>query len=269
MPNDFDANQAITTIKQFITGSLLRSGLDGFVIGISGGVDSAVSASLAVEAAGKDKVLGLMLPYRTSSDSSITDALALIEKLGIEHRKIDISPMVDAYFPTIDDSNRLRAGNKMARERMSIVFDVAAETGRLVLGSGNRTEICLGYTTWYGDSACSINPNGDLYKREIKLLAAALGVPDSIISKAPSADLWQGQTDEGEIGVTYERIDQLLELIIDSGETSMPALISAGFDQREISRVVSLINLNSFKRKMPPIAPMGRKEVPELISLKD
>ena len=269
MPNDFDANQAITTIKRFLTGNLLRSGLDGFVIGISGGVDSAVSASLAVGAVGKEKVLGLMLPFRTSSDSSITDALALIEKLGIEHRKIDISPMVDAYFPTIDDSNRLRAGNKMARERMSIVFDVAAETGRLVLGSGNRTEICLGYTTWYGDSACSVNPNGDLYKREIRLLAKALDVPESIISKAPSADLWQDQTDEGEIGVTYERIDRLLQLIIDNGQTSMSALVSAGFDQTEISRVVSLINLNSFKRKMPPVAPMGRKAVPELVSLKD
>ncbi len=269
MPNNIDTNQAITTIKRFLTGNLLQSGLNGFVIGVSGGVDSAVSASLAVEAVGKEKVLGLMLPYRTSSDSSITDALKLIEKLGIEHRRIDISPMVDAYFPAIDDSNRLRAGNKMARERMSIVFDVAAETGRLVLGSGNRTEICLGYTTWYGDSACSVNPVGELYKKEIRLLAKALGVPDSIIAKAPSADLWQGQTDEGELGLTYERIDQLLELLIDSGETSMSALTSSGFDQTEISRVVSLINLNSFKRKMPPIAPLGRKAVPELVPLKD
>jgi NAD+ synthase len=269
MPNDFDTNQAITNVKRFLTGNLLSSGLNGFVIGVSGGVDSAVSVSLAVEAVGKEKVLGLMLPYRTSSDSSVTDARKLVEKLGIEHRLIDISPMVDAYFPIIDDSNRLRAGNKMARERMSIVFDVAAETKSLVLGSGNRTEICLGYTTWHGDSACSVNPVGEMYKGEIRLVAAALGVPDSIITKAPSADLWEGQTDEGEIGITYERIDRLLEQIIDGGQTSMSALTSMGFDETEISRVVSLINLNSFKRKMPPIAPLGRRAVPELVLLKD
>ena len=269
MPDKFDTNNAITVIKRFIKGSMLRSGLDGYVVGISGGVDSAVSASLAVKAVGSDKVLGLMLPYRTSSESSITDARALAEKLGIQHRKIEITPMVDAYFPNIDDSNRLRAGNKMARERMSILFDIAAETRRLVLGSGNRTEICLGYTTWYGDSACSVNPIGQLYKREIRMLAKALGVPESIIVKTPSADLWQGQTDEGEIGVTYDRIDQLLDLIIDGGETSMAALTAKGFDETEISRVVSLINLNSFKRNLPPIAPLGRQAVPDTVSLTD
>ena len=157
----FDIEQAITTIKKFIYGKLLQSGMKGYVVGLSGGLDSTVSTMLAVEAVGKEKVLALLMPYRTSSESSIADAADLAEKLGIEQRRVDITPMIDAYFPEINEANRLRAGNKMARERMAILFDVAQKLDRLVLGTGNRTEICLGYTTWYGDTACSINPVGE------------------------------------------------------------------------------------------------------------
>jgi NAD+ synthase len=264
----FDIEQAIATMKRFVYDKLLQSEMKGYIVGLSGGIDSAVSTMLAIEAVGKEKVLALLMPYRTSSQSSIADAVSLAEKLGIEHRRVDISPMIDAYFPEINEANKLRAGNKMARERMAILFDVAQELDRLVLGTGNRTETCLGYTTWYGDSACSINPIGELYKTEVRQLARTLGVPDHIVNKVPSADLWAGQTDEGEIGVTYEQIDRLLRRLVDDGVTSISTLEGEGFSARDINRVVSLLNRNSFKHRMPDIAPLGREPVPEYIELK-
>jgi NAD+ synthase len=263
-----DYSTAITTITRFLTGKMLGAGGDGYVVGVSGGIDSAVSASLAVRAVGKQKVLGLLLPFRSSSSSSITDATALCNQLGIEYQQLDIHPMIDAYFPEINSSNRLRAGNKMARERMSILFDKAQERNRLVLGTGNRTEICLGYTTWYGDSACSVNPIGELYKTDIRAIAAILNIPESIITKHPTADLWEGQTDEGEIGVTYDQIDRLLKRMVDEGEFSMSKLVSEGFSQNDISRVVSFLNRNEFKRRLPDIAPLGRAPIPSTIELK-
>jgi len=267
MSYTFDAEKAILTAKRFINGKLLETGLNGYVIGLSGGIDSALSATLATAAVGPEKVFALLMPYKSSSESSIKDARELIDKLGIDHQLVDISPMLDAYFDKIDESNRLRAGNKMARERMSILFDYARKMGRLVLGTGNRTEICLGYTTWYGDSACSINPIGELYKTEVRQLAGILGVPAGILNKTPSADLWKGQTDEGEIGVTYEEIDRILRRVIDDGVTSMAELEKEGLNTVDISRVVSLANRNTFKRHLPDIAPLGRKEIPRVIEI--
>ncbi|MEA3297679.1 MAG: NAD+ synthase [candidate division Zixibacteria bacterium] len=266
---DFDTEQTLAVIKKFIGEKLSESGLGGYVVGLSGGIDSAVSATLAVRAVGTAKVLAVMIPYRTSTRESVTHARELAQKIGIEHREIDITPMIDAYFPSITDYNRLRAGNKMARERMSILFDIANELDRLVLGTGNRTEICLGYTTWYGDAACSLDPLGELYKTEIRQLASRLDVPEVIISKAPSADLWVGQTDEEDIGVTYERIDRLLQLIIDEGITSMSTLKDEGCRPDDINRVVSLMNRNAFKRRLPDIACFGRKPIPANIMLQE
>ena len=268
MNTSFDPQKAITSAKRFLTGQLLQSGLDGYVIGLSGGIDSALSATLAVAAVGPEKVYGVLMPYKTSSDSSLADASKLVVQLGIEHRTVDISPMIHAYYgETIDAETRLRAGNKMARERMSILFDIAHQMNRLVLGTGNRTEICLGYTTLYGDSACSVNPIGEFYKTEVRLLSRELNVPDSIITKPPSADLWVDQTDEGEIGVTYDDIDRILGHLIDKGVTSMNELEAAGLNKVDVSRVVSLLNRNAFKRRLPPIAPIGRTPVPEHIDL--
>ncbi len=264
---DIVIEQAIATIKNFIDTKLRQSGLKGYVVGLSGGIDSAVSASLATAAVGKGKMLALLMPYRTSSEHSTTDALELIDRLGIPYRRIDISPMIDAYFPEINEENRLRAGNKMARERMSILFDVAQEMDYLVLGTGNRTEICLGYTTWYGDAACSVNPIGELYKTEIRAIAKVLDVPEAIITKPPTADLWAGQTDEGEIGVTYEQIDRLLKRLVDDGEHSLQVLIREGFRQGDIERVVTLLNRNSFKRRLPDIASLRRAPIPDHIEL--
>ena len=267
--NIIDLNTARTTIRRFIKGKLLQAGSKGYVLGLSGGVDSSLAAALAVEAVGPEKVLGVLMPYKTSSESSITDAELLAKHLGIEHRQVDISAMVDAYFSNIDDSLKIRAGNKMARERMAILFDIAQETGRLVLGTGNRTESCLGYTTWYGDSACSINPVGELYKTEIRAMAELVGLPEQIITKIPSADLWVGQTDEDEIGVTYDTIDKILKRIVDEDFLSISLLVKDGFDSRDISRVVSLLNLNSFKRRQPDVAPLGRGLVPDYIELSE
>jgi NAD+ synthase len=263
----FDIEKTITTAKRFITGKLLQSGLKGYVIGLSGGIDSALSATFAVQAIGSDKVFGVLMPYRSSSPQSAQDAMLVVNQLGIQHRVVEISPMIDAYFSSINDSNRLRAGNKMARERMSVLFDIASERDSMVLGTGNRTEICLGYTTWYGDSACSINPIGELYKSEVRLLSKHLGVPEPIITKAPTADLWPGQTDEGELGVTYENIDRLLRRIVDDGETSMNKLTSEGFSPTDVSRVVSLHNRNDYKRRMADIVPLGKPPIPERIQL--
>ena len=263
----FDSEQTITTIKRFIKGKLLETGLSGYVIGLSGGIDSALTATLAVKALGPDKVLGVMMPYRASLEASVKDARELITNLGIDSRLVDISPMIDAYFDKIDEAMKLRAGNKMARERMSILFDIAQETGRLVLGTGNRTEICLGYTTWYGDSACSVNPVGELYKTEVRHLAGLIGVPENIIKKKPSADLWIGQTDEAEIGVTYAQIDSILMRMIDDGVNSIAALEKEGFNQVDISRIISLVNRNAFKRRLPEIAPLGKKPIPRELEL--
>ena len=265
--NTFDPDKAITTIKRFLTGKLSQSGMQGFVVGLSGGIDSALSATLAVEAVGADKVFAVFMPYKTSSENSVTDALALVSQLGVQYRQIDISPMVDAYFARAEKPGAVRMGNKMARERMSILFDIAQEKSRLVLGTGNRTEISLGYTTWYGDSACSLNPIGEFYKTEVRLLSRKLGIPASIIDKPPSADLWVGQTDEDEIGVTYETIDRLLRRLIDDGEKSISKLEQEGFDAADISRVVSLLTRYSFKRHTPDIAPLGRAIVPDSIEL--
>ena len=267
--NIIDLETAKTTIRRFIKGKLLQAGSNGYVLGLSGGVDSSLAAALAVEAVGPEKVLGVFMPYKTSSESSITDAELLVKHLGIEHRQVDISAMIDAYFANIDDSLKIRAGNKMARERMAILFDIAQETGRLVLGTGNRTESCLGYTTWYGDSACSINPVGELYKTEIRGMAELVGLPEQIITKTPSADLWAGQTDEDEIGVTYDTIDKILKRIVDENFLSISSLVKEGFDSRDISRVVSLLNLNSFKRRQPDVAPLGRSLVPDYIELSE
>ena len=267
MNKQVDPDSAIPIIERFITDALRRSGLDGYVVGLSGGVDSALSATLATGAVGTEKVFAVLMPYRTSSESSVPDAMLLVDKLGIRHRVVDISPMIDAYYPKIDDSNRLRAGNKMSRERMAVLFDIAREMDRLVLGSGNRSEICLGYTTLYGDSACSVNPLGELYKTEFKQLAKSLGISEKIINKTPSADLWIGQTDEGEIGVTYDVIDRLLGRIVDDGVTSLSQLKKEGFDKASIERVVLRLNQNAFKRRQPDIARLDRPPVPDSVEL--
>ena len=267
MNKTIDPESTITSISRFLVEKLDRSGLSGYVIGLSGGIDSALSATLAVKAVGVAKVYGVLMPYKTSSPESRKDASEVAEWLGIDHRVVDISPMIDAYYPEITDTMRIRAGNKMARERMSILFDVAHGMKRMVLGTGNRTEIALGYTTWYGDAACSLNPVGQLYKTDVRMLAKHLDLPQAVQQKKPSADLWVGQTDEGEIGVTYDEIDRLLVRILDDGERSKSVLEKEGFNGNNIDRVITLINGNAFKRNTPAIAQLGKNPVPDSVQL--
>ena len=251
------------TLEKFIIDKLNDSGLSGYVMGLSGGIDSALSASIAVNAVGADKVLGILMPYASSSSNSAKDASELAGKLKIRTRTVEISPMIDAYYKNIKSIDPVRSGNKMARERMSILFDIAFDMNCLVLGTSNRTEICLGYGTWYGDVACSVNPIGMLYKTQVRQLAAYYRVPDSILKKTPSADLWPGQTDEGELGLEYAKVDQLLFMILEQGITDRASLNKAGFENDFIDLAIGKMNRYYFKRHLPEIADLGLKPIPD------
>ncbi|MFH2034855.1 MAG: NAD+ synthase [Candidatus Zixiibacteriota bacterium] len=252
---------------KFLRDKLAKSHLTGYVIGLSGGIDSSLSATIAVKAVGREKVYGVLMPYATSSETSISDAGKLAEQLGIITDLIDISPMVKAFYPEPASITPVRLGNKMARERMSILFDKAFELNQLVLGTSNRTEICLGYGTWYGDVACSVNPIGMLYKTQVRQLAKYLGVPESILTKAPTADLWPGQTDETELGLDYDRADRLLYALIEEGINRRSELNSLGFDDQFIDRAVSLLNRFYFKRHLPELADLNLKPIPDKIEI--
>ncbi len=262
---EFKTEEIAHILERFVSDKLKESGLRGFVIGLSGGIDSSLSATIAAKAVGADRVFGLIMPYTRSSKTSEKDALEFTAQFGIRIEKIDISPMIDAYFPDLGVIDPVRAGNKMARERMSILFDKAFERKALALGTSNRTEICLGYGTWHGDVACSINPIGMLYKTEVQLLAKYYTIPKSIIDKPPTADLWPGQTDEGELGLEYEKVDRLLKMMIEQNITDRKKLNAAGFDDRFINRTVSLLNGSYFKRHLPEIANIGLKSIPDKI----
>lgn len=250
------------TVKEltgFIKSELDKTGMKKAVIGLSGGIDSAVSAYLTAEAIGSENLLGILMPYKTSSKSSITDALSVVNELGIRHKIFDITGMTDAYVGKLEgDVSGLRKGNVMARCRMIVLFDHSAAENAIVIGTGNKTEALLGYTTLYGDSACGINPVGDLYKTQLREIAGFLGIPEPILVKKPSADLWKGQTDEGEMGITYEKVDEYLFARFEE-KKSGAELIKAGFDDSFIKKVDSMIRKNEFKRKLPPVAIVQSK----------
>lgn len=252
-------------LEQFLALKLQESGLAGYIVGLSGGIDSSLSAAIGVRAVGVTKILGLILPYARSSHQSEKDALEFAAQYEIKTEKVEITPMIDAYIGDIRKIDPVRAGNKMARERMSILFDKAFEYHLLVLGTSNRTEISLGYGTWYGDVACSVNPIGMLYKSQVRQLARHYEISEAILTKPPTADLWPGQTDEGELGLEYDRVDNLLFMMIDRGITDRKKLNAAGFDDRFIDRAVTLLNKSYFKRHLPEIADTGLKPIPDKI----
>jgi len=251
-----DTDVARRVIAEFIRGQLRQAGFERTVLGLSGGIDSALVAYLVAEAIGPDRLLCVLMPYRTSSAASTEDATEVVRRLGAASELVDISPMVDAFFATDPDASTIRRGNVMARERMTVLYDRSVTWGGLVVGTGNKTESLIGYTTLFGDSACAFNPIGDLYKSQVRQVAAAIGVPDQVIRKAPSADLWPGQTDESEADFSYPVLDRLLYWRIDRRRTD-EEMAALGFDPTLVARVDRLIATSEFKRQVPPIAKLG------------
>lgn len=252
-----NAELAIQVLQDFIADAVATTESRGVVVGLSGGVDSALAAMLALEALGPDRVHALLLPHRLSSPDSLADAQAVAEKFRFETVTIDISPMVDVYFERVDpQADRVRIGNKMARERMSILFDQAKDLGCLVLGTSNKTEILLGYSTIFGDNASSINPLGDLYKQQVWQLARHLGIPSRIVDKRPSADLWPGQTDEEELGLDYATADEVLYLMFNRGMRA-DEVVEIGYSAAAVERITALEERYRFKRRLMLIARLS------------
>ncbi|GAB4335052.1 MAG: NAD+ synthase [Candidatus Abyssubacteria bacterium] len=262
MASEIEINPELVTeiLTRFIREEVRKVGIERVVIGISGGVDSSTSAFLAARALGKENVWGISMPYKMSSPDSIEDARAVVEKTGINSETVDITPMVDSYFEKVSNADMRRRGNVMARQRMIVLYDKSAEHEALVLGTSNKTEFLLGYTTLWGDMACALSPLGDLYKTQICQLAEYLGVPEQIITKPPSADLWVGQTDEGELGFTYRQVDQLLYYMVDK-RYAVLELVESGYEEEFVRRVFRLIQRSQFKRRMPAIAKLSHRTV--------
>lgn len=255
---NFDVAMGILTA--FLRDELAKPGFSRLILGLSGGLDSAVVAYLAVNAIGKENVIAAIMPYKTSNPDNVNDAREMANNLGLRTHLVDISPQIDGYFAKFPDASPNRRGNKMARERMSILYDLSVIEKALVAGTSNKTEILLGYGTIFGDLACALNPLGDLYKTQVRILAKHLGVPEKIIAKPPSADLVAGQTDEGDYGFTYTDVDGLLYLLVDERYT--PAQCEkAGYDKAMIERVIQMIISNQFKRSTPIIAKLSNRTV--------
>ena len=251
---------ACRILTGFIRSEVTRMGFTHAVVGLSGGIDSALSCMLAAEALGAQNVLAVRLPYRTSSRDSLDHAQLVIDKAGVQSLTISIAAMADALIDAVPGTDNIRKGNIMARMRMIALYDQSAAFNGLVIGTGNKTEIMLGYTTLYGDSACALNPIGDLYKTQVRQLSSALGVPEAIIAKAPSADLWAGQTDEDELGFTYEEVDRLLYLLVDLRYNPQECIL-AGFSEAFVKGVARRLQRNQFKRVLPPVAKLSNRTV--------
>jgi NAD+ synthase len=263
---------------RFIRVEIRRAGFERAVLGLSGGIDSSVVASLCARALGPQNVLAVTMPYKTSSEATRSDSRAVIEQLGVQTLDVPITDQVDAYFariqgdsPIFEDHGgaevpakigtvplKLRLANKCARERMTVLYDQSAAFQALVAGTSNKSELLLGYGTQFGDMASAINPVGDLYKTQLYQLAAYLGVPESILHKEPTGDLWIGQTDEDELGFSYAEVDRLLVLLVDR-RWRRAELVEAGFDAQFVDRVCNMIRRNHYKRRMPVIAKLSHR----------
>ncbi|MDX1503730.1 MAG: NAD+ synthase [Thermoanaerobaculia bacterium] len=254
---DINPELAVTALTGFIRDAVATARQDGVVVGLSGGIDSALSTGLAALALGPERVHALMMPYRTSSPDSATDAETVAEKFGLAPRTVDITPMVDGYFDANDpEADTVRRGNLMARARMAVLFDLAKKLRCLVLGTSNKTEILLGYSTIFGDNASSINPLGDLFKCQVVSLARHIGVPDAVIDKKPSADLWPGQTDEEELGFDYGVADEVLYLMFNLG-LQVEEVVELGYEPEVVARIDRLERAFRFKRRLMLIARLS------------
>ena len=254
---DLNLKEVHNELVEFLRENFKKAGFSKAVLGLSGGIDSALVAYLLRDALGKENVLAIMMPYKSSNPDSLNHAKLVVEDLGINSKTIEITDMIDAYFKNEKEATSLRMGNKMARERMSILFDYSLKENALVVGTSNKTEIYLGYSTQFGDSACALNPIGDLYKTNIWDLSRYLKIPNELIEKKPSADLWEGQTDEQEMGLTYKEADQVLYRMLEENK-KVEEVLAEGFNKDLVDNIVRRMNRSEYKRRMPLIAKIKR-----------
>jgi len=254
---DLNLKEVHNELVKFLRENFKKAGFSKAVLGLSGGIDSALVAYLLRDALGKENVLAIMMPYKSSNPDSLNHAKLVVEDLGINSKTIEITEMIDAYFKNEKEATSLRMGNKMARERMSILFDYSSKENALVVGTSNKTEIYLGYSTQFGDAACALNPIGDLYKTNIWDLSRYLKIPNELIEKKPSADLWEGQTDEQEMGLTYKEADQVMYRLLEENKT-IEEILAEGFDKDLVDNIVRRMNRSEYKRRMPLIAKIKR-----------
>jgi NAD+ synthetase len=248
-------------LTRFLRDEMSRRGFARAVIGVSGGVDSAVTAYLAARALGPENVIGVRMPYRTSSPESLEHGQLVLDALGIAGRTLDISAAVDGYLANEPDADASRKGNVMARMRMIALFDLSAKHHAIPLGTGNKTERLFGYFTWHADDSPPINPLGDLFKTQVWALARQLGVPEAIVAKAPSADLVLGQTDEGDFGISYQKADEILNWIL-SGYGAED-LVARGFDANDVTVVTKRLASTHWKRRLPTVAMISPTAIGE------
>ncbi|HNX96415.1 MAG TPA: NAD+ synthase [Candidatus Aminicenantes bacterium] len=259
--NEIDSATVTAVLTRFIADAVAKTGHRGAILGVSGGLDSAVVLALAARALGPAGVTALLLPYRMSAPESARHGRNLCQQLGVECHEIDISPQIDAYFARFPAEPRMLLGNKCARERMSILYDHSVRRQALVIGTSNKSELLVGYSTLFGDSAAAIQPIGDLYKTQVFSLALHLGIPAEIIAKQPSADLWPGQTDEGELGITYRELDEILFQLVDRRLSPAQVVALLDLPAERVARVRQRIVRSQYKRTMPPVAKLSNRTV--------
>jgi NAD+ synthase len=262
LPADLRINPELVTeiLTRFVRVEIRRAGFGRAVVGLSGGIDSSVVTYLAARALGPENVLAVTIPYKTSSEETRRDSAEVVKRLGVQTVNVPITAQIDAYFTQFPDAAKLRLANKCARERMTVLYDQSAAFSALVAGTSNKSELLLGYGTQFGDMASAINPIGDLYKTQLYVLAEYLGMPEAILKKTPTGDLWVGQTDEGELGFSYAEVDRLMVLLVDR-RWHRAELVNAGFAPEFIDRVINLIRRNHYKRRMPVIAKLSPRTV--------
>lgn len=255
-----EPKQAVEVITAFIRSQMQQTGFTRLVVGLSGGVDSAAVAYLAAGAIGPDNLVAIRMPYRTSSEASETDALRVVDDLGCRTERIEITPMVEPMLELINGEDpaatNVRRGNVMARQRMIILYDRSAAFDALVIGTSNKTEALLGYGTLHGDMAAALQPIGDLYKTQLRAVARELRVPEEVVAKPPSADLWPGQTDEGELGRSYDALDRVLFALVDRRWT-IDRCVDAGLERSLVEWVAGRVARMEFKRQLAPVAKLS------------
>jgi NAD+ synthase len=257
---NIDATLVSDVLQRFLDEEVHKAGFKRVVFGLSGGVDSTIVAFLCAKTFSPSRVTALIMPYRTSDPQNIKHAEKIAQGLKINSEKHDITSVIDIFYEEDPDADQNRRGNRMARERMCHIYDYSSKHQALPIGTSNKTELLLGYGTIFGDLSSAVNPIGDLYKTQIWQLGKYLGVPEDILSKPPSADLWQGQTDEKELGYSYAEMDLLLYYLVDR-RYSESMLSEIGFSSDMIQNVQTRIQKSQFKRRPPIIAKLSNRTI--------